>query len=371
MPQTEDVVRVGVVGCGYWGPKHLRVLEGLPSVPSIVAVDPRVERLAGVRRVLPSVQCFASLDEALPLVDALIIATPPTTHFELAYRALTAGKHVLIEKPMTTSSLDAELLLSLSRESGLTLMAGHTFEYNPAVLKLREIVQSRTLGELYYIDSSRLNLGLYQTDVDVLFDLAPHDVSIMNFLLDSEPTTVEAWGSRHAHPRYTDVAYLRMEYAEHHVSAHIHVSWLDPCKVRRVTVVGSQKMAVYNDLESDERIRIYDKGVVRGSVTEHLGQPPMSYRYGDIIAPFTPSDEPLAIQDEHFVECILSNKTPQSDGAVGLSVVRVLEAAQRSIDSGRCVRLDEPGTTSERAAAVGAPVPVNGALAPATRGSLR
>jgi predicted dehydrogenase len=353
MLQTQDdVVRVGVVGCGYWGPKHLRVLEGLPRVFSIAAIDPRVERLAGVRRVLPSVQCYTSLDEALPFVDALIIATPPTTHFELGYRALSAGKHVLIEKPMATSSLDAELLLSLSRDRGVTLMAGHTFEYNAAVLKLREIVQSQTLGRLYYIDSSRLNLGLYQSDVNVLFDLAPHDVSIMNFLLDAEPTSVEAWGSRHAHPEHTDVAYLRMEYAERGVSAHIHVSWLDPCKVRRVTVVGSQKMAVYNDLESDERIRIYDKGVVRGSVTEPLGQPPMSYRYGDIVAPFMPSDEPLAVQDEHFVDCILSGKIPQSDGSVGLSVVRVLEAAQRSIDCGGPVRLDESGPAPTRAAAL-------------------
>jgi predicted dehydrogenase len=340
MPKnTIDRPRVGVIGCGYWGPKHLRVLEGLPNVSSIVGIDSRVERLAAVSRALPSAKCATSLEEALPQIDALVVATPPTTHFPIAQRALEAGKHVLIEKPMATSTLEAEMLVDLAEDLGLVLMAGHTFEYNPAVVKLREVVQSGVLGRIYCVDSARLNLGLYQEDVNVVMDLAPHDVSILNFVLSAEPTTVEAWASRHAHPIHADVAYLRLEYGTLGTSANVHVSWLDPCKVRRVTVVGSQKMAVYDDLSAEARIRIYDKGVVSADLSENL-VPPMSYRYGDIISPFTPSDEPLAVQDEHFVHSIISGSRARSDGRVGLAVVRVLEAAQRSVEDGGPVHLE-------------------------------
>jgi predicted dehydrogenase len=337
-------VRVGVIGCGYWGPKHLRVLEGMPTVAAIAAIDARPEQLVNISRIIPSVRLFAELADALPHIDALVIATPPSTHYPIARAAIAAGKHVLVEKPMTTSTREAQALVALAADVGTVLMAGHTFEYNPAVVKLREIIQTELLGRIYYIDSARLNLGLYQDDVSVLFDLAPHDVSILNFLLDSDPTTVEAWGSQHAHPRHADVAYLRLNYAERGVCANVHVSWLDPCKVRRVTVVGSRRMAVYDDLSNDERIRVYDKGVVPASLGDNVTQPPMSYRYGDIVAPFTSSDEPLAVQDEHFVDCVLNGTTPRSNGHVGLRVVRVLEAAQRSLEIGRSVRVDEIGS---------------------------
>lgn len=340
MITTGTGIRVGVVGCGYWGPKHLRVLGGLPSVSMIAAIDSRADRLAEVGRNFPSARCFRTLDEALPHIDALVVATPPTTHYAIGLRAIAAGKHVLIEKPMATASDQADDLIGAAYEAGAVLMAGHTFEYNPAVLKLRDLVQSGVLGNLYYIDSARLNLGLYQNDVSVLFDLAPHDVSILNFVLGAEPTSVEAWASRHAHPILNDVAYLRLDYGDLGCRAHVHVSWLDPCKVRRVTVVGSRKMAVYDDLDSDERIRIYDKGVAPASIADDTGQPPMSYRYGDIVAPLLSNDEPLAVQDAHFVDCIGSGLTPQSDGLVGLSVIRVLEAAQRSIERGGRVELD-------------------------------
>jgi predicted dehydrogenase len=334
-------VRVGVVGCGYWGPKHLRVFEAMPTVASIVAIDARTEQLDNVRRALPSALTFATLDEALPHVDALVVATPPSTHFELASQAIAAGKHVLVEKPMTTTTGAAQQLVIRAAEAGTVLMAGHTFEYNPAVVRLRDIVQQE-LGRIYYVHSARLNLGLYQDDVNVIFDLAPHDVSILNFLLDSEPTSVQAWGSRHAHPRHADVAYVRLDYGERGVCSNIHVSWLDPCKVRRVTVVGSKKMAVYDDLSNDERIRVYDKGVSPASLGDVTTQPPMSYRYGDIVAPYTSSDEPLGVQDAHFVDCVLNGTTPRSDGVVGMRVVRVLEAAQQSLDEGRTVHLDHP-----------------------------
>ena len=343
MSQFDSSVRIGVIGCGYWGPKHLRVLEGLPQVSQVVAVDSRDDRLSMVARSFPAAVCTNSVEHALSQVDAVIIATPPSTHAPLAERALTAGKHVLIEKPMTTSSLEAELLLEMADDAGVVLMAGHTFEYNPAVRKLRDLVVDGSLGRLYYIDSARLNLGLYQSDVNVLLDLAPHDVSIMNYVIGAEPTAVEAWASRHAHPFHTDVAYLRMEYDTVGCAAHIHVSWLDPCKIRRVTVVGSRKMAVYNDLDADERLRVYDKGVSPQESDLSGGQPPMSYRYGDIIAPLLTDAEPLAVQDQHFVDCILSGATPQSDGLVGLSVIRALEAAQLSVEHGGSVRLDELG----------------------------
>lgn len=336
-PRYDQRLRVGVVGCGYWGPKHLRVLAGLSTVESVVAIDVNVMRLAEMRRILPAVECYTDLDEALPRIDALVVATPPSSHLSFALRAIAAGKHVLIEKPMATSAVDAALLVESARDAGCILMAGHTFEYNPAVLKLRDIVQSGVLGSVYYIDSARLNLGLYQSDVDVLFDLAPHDVSITNFVLDAQPTAVEAWASRHAHPRHADVAYLRMRYENPNVSATIHVSWLDPCKVRRLTVVGSRKMAVYDDLNSDERIRVYDKGVVAdvsGDPTSNVGQPPMSYRYGDIVAPYMPSSEPLEVQDAHFIDSILCGTSPKSDGRVGLAVVQVLEAARLSMFHG-------------------------------------
>jgi predicted dehydrogenase len=244
-------------------------------------------------------------------------------------------------------------LVDLAAAAGTVLMAGHTFEYNPAVVGLREIVQQE-LGRIYYVDSARLNLGLYQDDVSVVFDLAPHDVSIVNFLLDSEPTVVEAWGSQHAHPRHADVAYLRLTYGHRGVCANVHVSWLDPCKVRRVTVVGSRKMAVYDDMSNDERIRIYDKGVVPGSLGDNVTQPPMFYRYGDIVAPFTPSDEPLTVQDEHFIDCIRNGRAPRSDGVVGMRVVRVLEAAQLSIDEQRPVHIGSDD--SQRTTFVGRPL---------------
>ena len=353
MARNGDGIRIGVIGCGYWGPKHLRVLEGLPGVTAAVAIDTRVERLAEVARTFPSAHCCRTLDEALPLIDALIVATPPSTHYPIAAAALEAGKHVLIEKPMATTAAEAELLLAAAREhsAGPVLMVGHTFEYNPAVRKLRELVGGGALGDIYYIDSARLNLGLYQSDVNVLLDLAPHDVSIMNYILGGEPTSVRAWGSQHAHPVHTDVAYLQLDYEELGCRAHIHVSWLDPRKVRRVTVVGSRKMAVYDDLDADERLRIYDKGVVRGvgGAEGSTGQPPMSYRYGDIVAPLLSDAEPLAVQDAHFVDCIRDGLAPQSDGHVGLSVIKVLDAAQLSLEHGGSVRLDQLAGTPRSA----------------------
>jgi predicted dehydrogenase len=339
--RTQSAPRVGVVGVGYWGSKHVRVLYGLDRVSSVAIIDPRQERLDALTRTFPSVLPFTSLKAALPAVDALVVATPPSTHVPIALAALEAGKHVLVEKPLATTCAGAQQLIDAADEREVQLMVGHTFEYNGAVWRLRELVQSGELGELYYIDSARLNLGLYQPDVNVISDLAPHDVSIVNLLLSRQPTSVQAWGSRHANRKFEDVAYLRMSYDDTGVSANIHISWLDPCKVRRVTVVGSRKMAVYNDLAAEERVRIHDKSVYCSVDEGDLTQPPTSYRYGDIISPFVPADEPLAVQESHFIDCIATGGRCRTDGRNGLAVVEVLEAAQMSLRTGRPMRLEE------------------------------
>jgi predicted dehydrogenase len=284
------------------------------------------------------VEAFATLRSALPHVDAVVIATPPRSHARLAIQALAAGKHVLVEKPMTTTTSSAHRLIEEAANRGLTLMVGHTFEHNAAVWKLREVIESGQLGEIYYIDTARLNLGLYQADVNVVWDLAPHDISIINHLLSAAPTSVQAWGSRHARFRQEDVAYLRLSYEDRSVQAQVHVSWLDPCKVRRVTVVGSRRMAVYDDLADDERLRIYDKGVVAAEQGDVRNRP-MSYRYGGISAPYIQLHEPLAVQDQHFVECVATGRRPYTDGEDGLAVVQVLEAASQSLHRGGSVRL--------------------------------
>jgi predicted dehydrogenase len=301
-------------------------------------IDPRPECRAGFTRSTAGVMAFADLDSAVPHIDAAVIAVPPGMHGPLALQALAAGKHVLVEKPMTTGVASACRVIQEATDRGLVLMVGHTFEYNAAVWKLREMIGSDGLGQIYYIDTARLNLGIYQEDVNVLWDLAPHDISIINYLLQSTPTSVQAWGSKNARFCQEDVGYLRLTYAEHGVTAQVHVSWLDPCKVRRMTVVGSRKMAVYDDLADQDRLRIYDKGVV-ASAQDDVRNPPMSYRYGGIFSPYVPIQEPLRVQDEHFVECVLSGRQPRTDGASGLAVVRILEAAACSLQRGTAVCL--------------------------------
>jgi predicted dehydrogenase len=329
-------VRVGVIGCGYWGSKHVRVLQQISAVSSVVVVDPRPERRAALAASATGVAAFANLRSALPHIDAAVIAAPPRTHAHLALKALIAGKHVLVEKPMTTAVAGARRLITEAGDRRLTLMVGHTFEYNAAVWKLRDIIDSGELGDIYYINSARLNLGIYQPDVNVVWDLAPHDVSIINYLLRRTPSWVQAWGSRHAQFSQEDVANLRLGYGGTALEAQIHVSWLDPCKVRQMTVVGSRRMAVYNDLADEERVRIYDKGVVAGQQGD-LRNPPMTYRHGGIYSPLIRMREPLSVQDQHFIECVTSGLRPRTDGESGLAVVRVLEAAGQSLQRGRPV----------------------------------
>jgi predicted dehydrogenase len=336
-----DGIRVGVVGLGYWGSRHVRVLRSTTGVAAVVGVDQRFTQIDnGQQQVDHGVVVYADIEDALPHVDAVIIATPPASHSRLGLQAIAAGKHVLIEKPMATTTDAARSLVEAADAAEVVLVPGHTFEHNAAVHKLREIVQGGHLGQVFYLDCARLNLGLYQADVNVILDLAPHDISISNFVLGSRPTTVTAWGSRHVHPEHEDVAYLRLDYADLDVEAHIHVSWLDPHKVRRITAVGSKKMVVYNDVADEERIRVYDKSAIPPDESDG----PLSgvaYHLGDTVSPFVPFAEPLAVQDQHFVDCITNNSPPSVNGSSGLSVVQALECAQISLREQRPVALAE------------------------------
>jgi predicted dehydrogenase len=331
-------IRVAVVGVGYWGSKHVRVLRSTTGVAEVIGVD---QRFAGIGdrsyEIEYGLAVYSCLEDALPHADAVIIATPPASHAWLGMKAIEAGKHVLIEKPMATTTRAARCLVEAAEHADVLLMPGHTFEHNSAVHKLREVVRSGVLGRLFYLDCARLNLGLYQADVNVILDLAPHDISIVNFVLDSRPTTVTAWASRNVHE---DVALLRLDYADLGVRANIHVSWLNPEKVRRVTAVGSKKMAVYDDMADGERIRVYDKSAVPPSEADGpLSQ--VAYHLGDIVSPFIAFSEPMAVQDQHFIDCIVNGTRPSVDGSSGLAVVQALECAQISLGEQRPVALAE------------------------------
>ncbi|MQA00218.1 MAG: gfo/Idh/MocA family oxidoreductase [Dehalococcoidia bacterium] len=336
-------MRIGVVGFGYWGSKHARVMGGLPDV-NVAIVDSDEDRRLSAAMTFPAATTFSNLDEALHCVDAVVIATPPRSHAPLIKQALLAGVHVLVEKPMATSTAEAAELVDLAERCGVVLMVGHTFEYNGAVWRLREMIDRGDLGRIFYIDSSRLSLGLYQSDVNVLWDLAPHDVSIANYLLGTTPTQVSAWGTAHASRDMVDVAHMRLDYESIGVTAYIHVSWLDPAKVRRITVAGSARMAVYDDTSADERIRVYDKGVeAEAGDQQHF---PMTYRHGDIVSPYLSMEEPLLVEDRHFLACVRDGDLCNTPARSGYEVVRVIDAANLALETGGPVPLlDEAAAT--------------------------
>lgn len=340
--KAESGLRVGVVGCGYWGSKHVRTLMSMEQVSRVSVVDPSDERRAAVTRVYPRVDDYKTLAEALGKIDAVVIATPPSLHAPLALEAISHGVHVLVEKPLAPSVQECESMVAAAEKKGVVLMVGHTFEYHSSVWELRSMVQRGDLGDLYFLDTARLNLGLYQRDVNVVFDLAPHDVSILNYVLGSSPSMVECWGTRHAHPRLEDVAHVRLYYDDPGVFANVHVSWLNPKKIRQVTLVGSNKMVVFDDLKAEQRVQVHDKGVTAMATDgADLTAVPMTYRYGDIVAPYLAMNEPLRVEDEHFLSCIETGMRPLTDGNNGLKVVRVLEAAQRSMVEGVAVHLPD------------------------------
>jgi predicted dehydrogenase len=325
--------RIAVVGYGYWGSKHVRVLSTIPDV-AVTVVDANPDRLAEAAAQFPGARSASALDDVLDEIDAVVVATPPGSHAAVAHQALDGGRHVLVEKPLTTTVEDAEMLVDLAAERRLHLMVGHTFEYNPAVWKLRELVRSGALGRVLYVDTARLSLGRYQSDVNVVWDLAPHDISIVSYILDEMPSATAAWAHCNVGGPHADVAYLRLEFAQARTQAFVHVSWLSPRKVRQVTVVGEKKMAVYDDMSDNERIRVYDIGVDLRSIDDpsEAFALPVSYRTGDIISPYIPFSEPLLLQDQHFVSCIQTGAEPDTSGQRGLDVVRVLaEADEASI----------------------------------------
>lgn len=332
-------VRVAVVGSGYWGPNLIRNLADHSDSDLVMVCDAKTERLNSVRRRYPACTCVTDFEEVLkhPLIEAVALATPVSSHFRLARRALEAGKHVLVEKPLATSVRDAKTLMQIAQKQKRVLMAGHTFIYSPPVRKVKELLSKKALGRVYTMDFSRVNLGLFQPDVNVLWDLAPHDVSIALYWLGRSPLSVRAQAKNFVRRGIEEVGYLSLEFPGG-VWANLHVSWLAPVKLRRVVVVGSSKMLVYDDTENVEKVKIYDQGVVRNPET--FGEFQLTYRTGDIHSPKLDSTEPLVLECSDFIHAIRDGIKPQSDAAFGLEVVRVLEAAQKSLDlRGATVRL--------------------------------
>jgi predicted dehydrogenase len=348
-PDNKKNPRVAVVGCGYWGSKHLRILSSIPDLGGVTAIDCDALTRKNIKTAFPMVEVCPDLTSALPHIEAAIIATPPCTHGELARQCLLSSKHVLMEKPIATSLADACSIQHIAMHSNLVLMAGHTFEFNPAVTELKRRIEMGELGHIYYIHSARLNLGLYRSDVNVVWDLAAHDVSIMNYLLGSVPSTVAAWGSQNAYPDLIDLSYIRLDYKDIGVTSYIHVSWLDPNKVRQVTVVGSKKMAVYNDM-IEERLRIFDRGVEPCEPRAICYERPLSYRYGDILSPHIEFKEPLMLEVQHFLRCIRTGTVPRTDGRNGIAVVAVLEAIDAALAKGDVARVRLLPSSSDRLA---------------------
>jgi len=334
---------IAVVGLGYWGPNLLRSFSETPGARVVAACDSRPELLQRLCARYPTVRFVSRYEEllALPEVEAIALATPAAAHQTMAEAALRAGKHVLVEKPMATSSKGARALIEAARAASRVLMVGHTFEYNPAVLRLKDVVKSAAFGRPVYAYTTRVNLGQIRDDVNAMWNLAPHDISILLFLFDELPLAVTATGKAFVRPEQEDVVFVYLEF-ESGAVAHVHVSWLDPSKVRRVTVVGERQMAVYDDLDPEAKLRIYDKGVDQQVIPHEGGLADYSLRLraGDIVCPQIPWTEPLLLECAHFVECVRDGKRPRTDGENGLRVTRVLEAAQESLRSqGRRVAL--------------------------------
>jgi len=293
-------IRVGVIGCGYWGPKLIRNFQSLAGSDLQIVADLQQDRLDHVRGLYAGIKTTTDHRELLDsAVEAVAIATPVPTHFRLAREALLHDKHVIVEKPLTNSSDQAQELIDLAYERGRVLMVGHTFEYNPAVQYLKDFIARGDLGNVYYINCTRVNLGIFQQDINVIWDLAPHDISILLYVLGMNPSQVSARGAAYVQPNIADVAHVSVNFPNG-IMADIRVSWLDPCKIRRITVVGSKKMIVYDDVEPTEKIKIYDKGVDTPPYSDTMEEFRLSYRYGDITMPAIPNDEPLALECGHF-----------------------------------------------------------------------
>jgi predicted dehydrogenase len=340
----KEPIAVGVVGCGYWGPNLLRNFKTLPNCQVKAICDAREERLVHMRNLYPDVEGVNDFDHLLNGVglDAVIIATPVRHHYSLAKASLLAGKHTLIEKPMASSSAECEELIQIARSNGLVLMVGHTFLYSTPVQKITEIIEAGDIGEIRYINSRRLNLGLFQKDINVAWDLAPHDISIILHVLGEKPQTVNCQGNAHVTPGVEDVTNISLSFKQKRFAT-IQSSWLEPRKVREMTIVGTRRMIVYDDLQTLEKIRIYDVRVERPPHYDTFADFHYSYHYGDSYIPHIRQEEPLKAECQHFLDCIKTGVNPLTAGEDGLELVRILEAASQSLkNQGAPVALTRP-----------------------------
>ena len=344
------MIRLGVIGYGYWGPNLVRNFAEVPGCQLVAVSDMRADRLAAVRARYPGVRTFADPNQLMSerRIDAVAIVTPVSTHYDLAMQALKAGKHVLVEKPLAVTADQAAQLVDEAERRKLVLSVDHTFVYTGAVRKMRELVHSGGVGDIYYYDSVRVNLGLFQHDVSVMWDLAVHDLAIMDYVLPLKPIAVSATGMSHLEGKPENIAFLTL-FFENRLIAHLHVNWLAPVKVRRTLVGGSKKMIVYDDLEPSEKIKVYDKGVTLTNETASPGPQQryrmlVDYRSGDMWAPRLDITEALTTEARHFISCVEAGQPTMTDGQAGLRVVRILEAATESIAMrGRIVELDAMG----------------------------
>lgn len=330
---TAEPVRIGVVGLNYWGPNLARNVDRLPGAELAWCCDLDDKVLAKARGMFPKAQTTTDLDDVLAdeSVQAVIVATSVPTHYALGKRVLEAGKHAFIEKPMALKAADAEDLVATAAARGRQLMVGHLLEYHPAVRMVKQLLDDGELGHIFYVYANRLNLGKVRPDENALWSLGPHDISVINFLTGEEPEEVSARGECYLQPGVEDVVFGYIKFPSG-MTGHLHVSWLDPHKTRKITVVGSDKMAVFDDMDADRKVTVYDKSAV---VPEYQSYGEyVTLRFGDIHIPRVPNDEPLKLEVEHFVECVRDNSKPLSDGRDGLNVVRVLEAMERSLRNG-------------------------------------
>lgn len=336
------MVNIGVIGCGAWGANLVRNFYENPEANLLYCCDSDSKILRDIAQRYPEVNTTSNVEEVLDNKDiqAVVIATPLATHFQIARKALEAKKHIYIEKPITSCSKEAKELINIARRARRYLMVGHLLKYHPAVAKLKELIRSKELGEVYYIYSQRVNLGKIRQHENALWSFAPHDISVILYFLEEDPETVNAIGESYLQKGIEDVVFVTLRFKDKKI-AHIQLSWLDPHKIRKVTIVGSKKMAVFDDMETIEKIKIYDKGAILPgqflSYTETI-----VLREGDIYIPYLKMEEPLKIECQHFLDCIQKGRKPLTDGEDGLRVARVLEAAQKSLkNQGRLVRLEE------------------------------
>lgn len=326
------MIRVGVIGYGYWGPNLVRNFMEAPGSTVVTVCDLRLERLGTLKTRYPTIKTISNCCELLadPTIDAVVVATPVSSHFELGMAALKANKHVLIEKPIAANSEQATQLIGEAQARKRVLMVDHTFVYTGAVRKIRELITQNALGEIYYYDAVRINLGLFQHDVNVIWDLAIHDLSIMDYVLPTKATAVSATGISHIPGQPENVAYITLFFANPQI-AHVHVNWLTPVKVRHTLIGGSEKMILYDDLEPSEKVKIYDKGVTLSQSPEAVYEMLVSYRSGDMWAPRLDATEALQTEVQHFIDCVENEKQPETDGQAGLRLVKIVEAAEKSL----------------------------------------